>query len=85
MPSDGVPLTPKEKLLTTDEILHLAKLFVKQGVTKIRLTGGEPTVRKDLLDIVGKDECICIIVKFSYLVYMKYIKMSFCLHSIKRG
>lgn len=55
MPSDGVPLTPKDKLLTSDEILYLAKLFVRQGVTKIRLTGGEPTVRKDLLNIVGKN------------------------------
>lgn len=54
MPSDGVSLSPKDKLLTTDEIIYLAKLFVKTGVTKIRLTGGEPTVRKDLIDIVGR-------------------------------
>lgn len=53
MPSDGVSLTSKDKLLTTDEILYLAKLFVRQGVTKIRLTGGEPTVRKDVVDIIG--------------------------------
>lgn len=54
MPAEGVQLTQKEKLLTTDEVISLARLFVKQGVTKIRLTGGEPTVRKDLVDIVGK-------------------------------
>lgn len=54
MPAEGVQLTQKQKLLTTDEVICLAKLFVKQGVTKIRLTGGEPTVRKDLVDIVGK-------------------------------
>ncbi|KAK3926067.1 Molybdenum cofactor biosynthesis protein 1 [Frankliniella fusca] len=54
MPGDGVSLTPRENLLTTDEIIHLAKLFVKQGVDKIRLTGGEPTVRKDIVDIVGR-------------------------------
>lgn len=53
MPSDGVPLTPKDKLLTSDEILYLAKLFVRQGVKKIRLTGGEPTVRKDIINIIG--------------------------------
>ncbi|KAI8145290.1 putative molybdopterin cofactor synthesis protein A [Fennellomyces sp. T-0311] len=52
MPEEGVPLTPHDKLLTTDEILSLARLFVSQGVTKIRLTGGEPTVRPDLIDIV---------------------------------
>jgi cyclic pyranopterin phosphate synthase len=54
MPADGVELSPDSKLMTTPEILRLARLFVDQGVTKIRLTGGEPTVRKDLLHIVGK-------------------------------
>lgn len=53
MPEEGVTLTPKQHLLTTDEILYLADLFVREGVTKIRLTGGEPTVRKDIVDIVG--------------------------------
>lgn len=52
MPEEGVPLTPSDQLLSTDEILHLARLFVQQGVNKIRLTGGEPTVRPDLIDIV---------------------------------
>lgn len=57
MPENGVPLTPNDKLLTTDEILSLARLFVSQGVTKIRLTGGEPTIRSDLIDIVkGLDD-----------------------------
>ncbi|RCH83165.1 Molybdenum cofactor synthesis protein 1, partial [Rhizopus stolonifer] len=45
-------LTPNSQLLSTQEILRLAKLFVQQGVTKIRLTGGEPTVRPDILDVV---------------------------------
>lgn len=53
MPSDGVPLTDKPKLLTNDEIFHLAKIFVQQGVKKIRLTGGEPTVRKDIVEIIS--------------------------------
>lgn len=56
MPVDGVRLSPKSQLLTTDEILTLADLFVKQGITKIRLTGGEPTVRKDLPDIIRKQK-----------------------------
>lgn len=54
MPADGVDLTPKSSLLTTGEIIHLGKIFVEQGVRKIRLTGGEPTIRKDLTDIIGK-------------------------------
>lgn len=53
MPEEGVELTKKNNLLTTDEIQHLAKLFVEQGVEKIRLTGGEPTVRKDIVEIIG--------------------------------
>lgn len=51
MPADGVELTPSPQLLTKAEILRLANLFVSSGVNKIRLTGGEPTVRKDIEDI----------------------------------
>lgn len=54
MPKDGVTLTAKPHLLTTEEVLHLAKLFVQQGINKIRLTGGEPTIHRDLLNIVRK-------------------------------
>ncbi|KAH0546128.1 molybdenum cofactor biosynthesis protein 1 isoform X2 [Cotesia glomerata] len=54
MPAEGVKLTKNDKILTTDEIMRLARLFVKNGVTKIRLTGGEPTVRKDIVDIVAQ-------------------------------
>jgi cyclic pyranopterin phosphate synthase len=54
MPADGVELTPNAKLLTLDEIVRIARLFANNGVDKIRLTGGEPTVRKDLVDIVGQ-------------------------------
>ncbi|KAI5291413.1 hypothetical protein KEM54_004858 [Ascosphaera aggregata] len=52
MPEEGVQLSPPEHLLTTPEIVYLASLFVSQGVTKIRLTGGEPTVRKDFVSLV---------------------------------
>lgn len=51
MPAEGVDLTPSPQLLTQNEILRLANLFVTSGVDKIRLTGGEPTVRKDIHDI----------------------------------
>ena len=52
MPADGVQLTPNHKLMNADEILAIAKVFVDQGVTKIRLTGGEPLLRKDIESIV---------------------------------
>ena len=45
MPEGGVALTPDERLLTLEEIERLAALFVRAGVTKIRLTGGEPLLR----------------------------------------
>ncbi|GAA5900330.1 hypothetical protein JCM6882_002308 [Rhodosporidiobolus microsporus] len=54
MPEQGVPLLPRDDLLTTDEIERVARLFVQNGVSKIRLTGGEPTVRKDLVDVVAR-------------------------------
>jgi molybdenum cofactor biosynthesis enzyme MoaA len=54
MPSEGVELSPADHILTEDEIIRLATLFVRCGVTKIRLTGGEPTVRKGLEVIIRK-------------------------------
>lgn len=52
MPEEGVPLSPTKKLLTTPEIVLLSSVFVSQGVTKIRLTGGEPTVRRDIVPLM---------------------------------
>jgi cyclic pyranopterin phosphate synthase len=52
MPEQGVPLKPSSELLTLPELVKLASLFVEAGVDKIRLTGGEPLVRKDVVDIV---------------------------------
>ncbi|KAH0591123.1 hypothetical protein H2248_001226 [Termitomyces sp. 'cryptogamus'] len=54
MPSEGVELSPDGNILTNDEVIRLATLFVKSGVTKIRLTGGEPTVRKDIEELIGR-------------------------------
>ncbi|GFQ00470.1 cyclic pyranopterin monophosphate synthase mitochondrial [Phtheirospermum japonicum] len=51
MPAEGSELTPSPQLLSQNEIIRLASLFVSSGVTKIRLTGGEPTIRKDIEDI----------------------------------
>lgn len=51
MPAEGVELTPSPRLLSQDEIVRLASLFTSSGVNKIRLTGGEPTIRKDIEDI----------------------------------
>lgn len=52
MPNEEIDVTPHSKLMSKDEIIQIATLFVQLGVTKIRLTGGEPLVRKDFDDIV---------------------------------
>ncbi|OGE53472.1 hypothetical protein PENARI_c007G11603 [Penicillium arizonense] len=52
MPEEGIDLSPLPRLLTSPEIVYLSSLFVSQGVTKIRLTGGEPTVRKDIVPLM---------------------------------
>jgi cyclic pyranopterin phosphate synthase len=49
---EGIPLSPPANMLTTPEIFYLSSLFVSQGVTKIRLTGGEPTVRRDIVPLM---------------------------------
>ncbi|CAG9466340.1 unnamed protein product [Pedinophyceae sp. YPF-701] len=54
MPPEGVDLTPKPQLMSTDEVVRVASLFAEGGVSKVRLTGGEPTLRKDLVDIVSR-------------------------------
>ncbi len=52
MPNEEVEVTPHSKLMSKNEIISLAKTFVKLGVNKIRLTGGEPLIRKDVAEII---------------------------------
>ena len=54
MPEQGVPLQPPSHLLSNEEIIRLTGWFVEQGVTKIRLTGGEPLLRKDIIPLIGE-------------------------------
>lgn len=52
MPEEDYEFTPSARLMQVDEIEAIAKIFVEQGVNKIRLTGGEPLVRKGADDII---------------------------------
>ncbi|MGM9478990.1 GTP 3',8-cyclase MoaA [Pedobacter sp. GSP4] len=52
MPEEEYDFTPASRLMQTDEIIKLAEIFVANGVKKIRLTGGEPLVRKDAAAII---------------------------------
>ncbi|HZT41785.1 MAG TPA: GTP 3',8-cyclase MoaA [Chthonomonadaceae bacterium] len=54
MPEEGAPVSPKEEILTFEEIERLARIAVGLGLTKIRLTGGEPLVRKDIEQLVNR-------------------------------
>jgi cyclic pyranopterin phosphate synthase len=54
MPEEGVALSPKSGIMNAGEIEALARIFVDSGVKKIRLTGGEPLVRKDVADIMAR-------------------------------
>jgi cyclic pyranopterin phosphate synthase len=48
MPAEGLPWLPKREILSYEEILRLARIFIGLGVTTVRLTGGEPLMRKEL-------------------------------------
>ncbi|SFR81331.1 GTP 3',8-cyclase MoaA [Maribacter stanieri] len=49
MPEEGINFAKNDKLFTIDELVRLSEIVVAQGIDKIRITGGEPFVRKDLM------------------------------------
>lgn len=53
MPDEKMKFMPSAKLMTADEIIQLTSVFQQLGVNKVRLTGGEPTLRKDLMEIIS--------------------------------
>ncbi|MDG1572924.1 GTP 3',8-cyclase MoaA [Robiginitalea sp. M366] len=52
MPEEGIAFSRKDDLLRIDEMKRLCNILVARGVDKIRITGGEPFVRKDLMDLL---------------------------------
>jgi cyclic pyranopterin phosphate synthase len=54
MPHDFAAWLPNENLLTTDELIHVIEAAVSQGINEIRLTGGEPLLRPDIVEIVAR-------------------------------
>jgi len=53
MPIDGISHLSHENILSYEEIVRIARIAVKEGITKIRITGGEPLVRKGVVNLVG--------------------------------
>ncbi|MFD2670331.1 GTP 3',8-cyclase MoaA [Marinicrinis sediminis] len=54
MPEEGMTFEPASHLLTPQELTVIVETAAKLGIRKLRLTGGEPTVRKDLIDIIER-------------------------------
>lgn len=52
MPAEGINFAKNDKLLTIEELKKLSSILVGQGIDKIRITGGEPFVRKDLMELL---------------------------------
>lgn len=52
MPPEGVPASPREEMMTFEEIVRVARIFSRFGVRTIRLTGGEPLVRRNVAELV---------------------------------
>lgn len=52
MPASGIQYVPRKELLTYEEITRLARLLGEAGISKLRITGGEPFVRRDLIKLL---------------------------------
>ncbi len=52
MPAEGLDWLPKPEMLTDDELVRVVRVMVGLGVTNVRLTGGEPLLRRSLVDVV---------------------------------
>lgn len=53
MPAEGVPYVPHREILDFDEITRICRIGAELGIKKLKLTGGEPLVRKGLADLLG--------------------------------
>ena len=54
MPAEGLPWLPGAQMLTTDELVRIVQVAVGCGVDSVRLTGGEPLLRPDVVDVVAR-------------------------------
>lgn len=54
MPMEGIDFLSRSEILTYDEIIRLARVFKQLGISKVRLTGGEPMVRRDVFYLIER-------------------------------
>ena len=53
MPEEGIKFLPRREIFTYEEMKRLVLLLARIGITKVRITGGEPFVRRDLMDFMS--------------------------------
>jgi cyclic pyranopterin phosphate synthase len=53
MPEEGISLISHADILTYEELLRIVRVFAKEGISKVRLTGGEPLVRKGVVEFIS--------------------------------
>ena len=53
MPEEGVDFQKRDKILTSEEVLRVIGVLGRMGIKKVRYTGGEPLIRKDIVDLVA--------------------------------
>nr|WKN37933.1 GTP 3',8-cyclase MoaA [Tunicatimonas sp. TK19036] len=58
MPAEGISYVPKSQLLSYEEMERLIRLLAEMGISKIRITGGEPFVRRNLIDFLWRVHAI---------------------------
>lgn len=54
MPEEGIQYLPKNELMTYEEMLRIMQVMVGMGIEKLRITGGEPFIRRDMMDLLGE-------------------------------
>lgn len=54
MPAEGVPWLPRQSLLSPEELMRIVRVGLAEGITEVRLTGGEPLLRPDIVEIVAR-------------------------------
>ena len=78
MPEEGVPFQSADRLLSKNEICKIIKIMSNLGVSKIRFTGGEPLIHKDLIDLIQftsqKTDISSIHLTTNGVLLSKYIK-----------
>jgi len=60
MPEDGIQFLKKDSLLSYEELLRLMGLLAHEGISKIRITGGEPFLRKEKLPLLQMELSHCV-------------------------